>query len=621
MQAASQPSQVTEVSVSSVARPAVPQHFVQFYDADHAAWAKSVGRFLSDGLANREAILVIATPDHQAALVRELRAFGCDSESDVYRDRVRFLDAAKTLMNFMVAGLPDWLRFERVVGGEVKRMAEASMSGGFRAYGEMVGVLWSAGEFAAAIRLEEYWNRLLESTNYKLFCGYPINVFGEDFDHAHMDAIVSAHTHVVPSGDNGDLHEAITRALDESAGMEAVELDGLVEAARFPGTEIPPAEAALLSIRTAMPGQARAVIGAARRHFQSEKRFRALIENSSDAILLLDPAGSLTYASSSSKRVLGYAPHDMAGRSVFDLAHRDDVVTLRRVLEEALASEREPLSVTVRMLREDRRWRWIEGTFTNLIADPDVAAIVANCRDITEQKAAQEKQRQDAEELARYNAELESFAYAATHDLREPLRTVSAFTELLVQRSGADEESEKYSQFILDSVAHMARMLDDLLALTSVGSKASRDPVELRTAVEQAIRDLEQAIQESGASISFGLLPRVLGNESQLTGLMQNLFANAIKYRGPEPPRIEVTAEPLGSEWIVKVRDNGIGIASAYHEQIFGLFKRLHQRSVPGTGIGLAICKKIVEGMGGRIWVESESGKGATFCFTASAAI
>ena len=131
---------------------------------------------------------------------------------------------------------------------------------------------------------------------------------------------------------------------------------------------------------------------------------------------------------------------------------------------------------------------------------------------------------------------------------------------------------------------------------------------------------LEQAIHESGASITLGPLPRVLGNESQLTGLMQNLLSNAIKYRGAEPVRIEVTAEPMANEWVVKVRDNGIGIAPAYHEQIFGLFKRLHQRSVPGTGIGLAICKKIVDGMGGRIWVESEPGKGSTFCFTAQSA-
>jgi light-regulated signal transduction histidine kinase (bacteriophytochrome) len=254
---------------------------------------------------------------------------------------------------------------------------------------------------------------------------------------------------------------------------------------------------------------------------------------------------------------------------------------------------------------------------TNLIDDPDVRAIVANYRDITQQKAAEEKQKRDAEELARYNAELESFAYAATHDLREPLRTVSAFTDLLVQRTGADPENQQYAKFIIDSVAHMSSMLDDLLALTSVSSQAARGTVDLRCAVEQAMKYMEQAIHESGATITVGPLPCVLGNESQLTGLMQNLLANAIKYRSEQPIQIEVTSESTGTECLVKVRDNGIGIAPPYHEQIFGLFKRLHQRSVAGTGIGLAICKKIVDGMGGRIWVESELGKGSTFCFTA----
>ena len=345
-----------------------------------------------------------------------------------------------------------------------------------------------------------------------------------------------------------------------------------------------------------------------------------MIENSSDAISLFDPDGNITYASASTARVLGLQPHELVGRNAFELVHPDSVETVQQTLQEARTNPRGPVQLRARMLGKDGLWRWVEGTFTNLIDDPDVGAIVANYRDITEQKAAEEKQKKNTEELARYNAELESFAYAATHDLREPLRTVSAFTELLVQRANSDEETEKYSQFILDSVAHMSRMLDDLLALTSLSSENARERVDLRRAVEQAINYLERAIRESGASITVGSLPCVLGNESQLTGLMQNLLGNAIKYRGPEALRIEVTAERMGAGWVVKVRDNGIGIAPAYRDQIFGLFKRLHQRSVPGTGIGLAICKKIVDGMGGRIWVESELGKGSTFCFTARSA-
>jgi PAS domain S-box-containing protein len=597
------------------------EHLVQFYDADHAAWAKSVGRYLSLGLQQGDAVLVIATPQHQTAITRQLNLLGCNPESAVYRGQIAFLEAGATLARFMLAGEPDWDRFQNVVGSEMHRLrASCSLSGAFRAYGEMVGVLWSAKEFSAAIRLEEYWNRLLQANPFKLFCGYPINIFTDDFNNSHVHAVVCAHTHVIPTGEDGHLQDAVTRALDEVVGTNAIQLERLIHPARHPHTQVPAAEAAILALHTNLPEQARDIIGTARRYYQSEKRFRALIENSSDAISLFDPDGNISYASASTARVLGFQSDELVGRNAFEMIHPDSRETVRHTLEQVRTNPRHPVQVRARLLGKDGLWRWVEGTFTNLMDDPDVGAIVANYRDITEQKVAEEKQKKDAEDLARYNAELESFAYAATHDLREPLRTVSAFTELLVQRTGCDEETEKYSRFILDSVAHMSRMLDDLLALTSLSSEDARQSVDLRCAVEQAGNYLEQAIHESGASITVGPLPRVLGNESQLTGLMQNLLGNAIKYRGPQAVRIEVTAERMGAGWVVKVRDNGIGIAPAYLDQIFGLFKRLHQRSVPGTGIGLAICKKIVDGMGGRIWVESEPGKGSTFCFTAQSA-
>jgi PAS domain S-box-containing protein len=610
MQAVSQRTQTTEPS----------EHLVQFYDADHAAWAESVGRYLAEGLKQGESVLVIATPEHKKAIARQLNALGCDPDSSAYRGRLVFYDAAQTLAKFMVAGEPNWDRFQDAVGNEIQRLLSTSLNGAFRAYGEMVGVLWSAQEYAAAIRLEEYWNRLLQATRFRLFCGYPINIFNDDFNNSDVHAVVCAHTHVVPTGEDGDLREAVTRALEVVAGSNIKEVERLAQPTRYPNTHVPVAEAAIFGLGSQLPGQARDIIGTARLYYQNEKRFRALIESSFDAISLLDSDANITYASASTARVLGYRPYELVGRNALELMHSDDLETVRQTLEEARTNARGPVQVRARMLAKDRQWRWVEGTFTNLIDDPDVGAIVANYRDITQQKAAEEQQLKAAEELARYNAELESFAYAATHDLREPLRTVGAFTELLVRRANSAEENEQYSKFILDSVAHMSRMLDDLLALTSVTSHATREAVDLGCAVEQATNYLEQAIRESGATITVDPLPRVLGNESQLTGLMQNLLGNAIKYRGPQPIRIEVTAEPMGNRWVVKVRDNGIGIAPAYHDQIFGLFKRLHQRSVPGTGIGLAICKKIVDGMGGRIWVESQPGKGSTFCFTAQSA-
>ena len=571
MQAALTTAQATEPS----------QHLVQFYDADHGVWAKSVGRFLSDGLACGEAALVIATPQHRKDIFRQLNILGCGPSSAESAGRLNFLDADQTLAKFMVGAEPSWDKFQRTIGGEMLRLISASASGSFRAYGEMVGVLWSEREFCAAICLEEYWNRLLQSHRFKLFCGYPINVFADDFHHAHVDAVVCAHTHVVPTGENGHLQDAMARALHEVAGPDSIGLETLIQPGRHPNTQVPAAEAAILGLRHTYSGQARDILGVARRNYQSEKRFRALIENSSDAISLLDPEANITYSSASTARVIGFQGRELIGRSAFSLVHPDDLKAVQHALEEVRTSPSTPVPVRARLSANDTRWRWVEGTFTNLFDDPDVGAIVVNYRDITEQKATEEKQKKDAEELARYNAELESFAYAATHDLREPLRTVSAFTELLVQNTGSNPENQRYAKFIIDSVAHMSHLLDDLLALTSLNSQDARERVDLQAAVDQAINYLEQAIDESDASIIVGTLPSVLGNESQLTGLMQNLLGNAIKYRSQQPVRIEVTAEPLATGWVVKVRDNGIGIAPAYHEQIFGLFKR-------GSGPGAA---------------------------------
>jgi len=462
MQAAWQTSQTTDSS----------EHLVQFYEADPGAWAKSVGRYLADGLKLGEAVLVIATPKHKKALVRQLNALGCcDAGFPQHHGRLGFLDAACTLSRFMVAGEPDWSRFQQTVGGEIQRRRSSSLNGGFRAYGEMVGVLWSAKQFSAAIQLEEYWNRLLLATRFKLFCGYPINIFTEDFSHADVNAVVCAHTHVVPTGENGHLQEAVSRALGEVAGPNTIQLEHLMHPARHPHTQVPVAEAAILGLHSNPPAQARDIIGAARRHYQGEKRFRALIENSSDAISLFDPEANITYTSASTARVLGYQPRDLVGRNAFELVHPDDLGTVRHALDEARTNPSGPVQVRARLRAKDTQWRWVEGTFTNLIDDPDVCAIVANYRDISRQQAAEETQKKAAEKLALYNAELESFAYAATHDLREPLRTVSAFTQLLVQRDGTDEENGKYSKFILDSVAHMSAMLDDLLALTSLTSQ------------------------------------------------------------------------------------------------------------------------------------------------------
>jgi light-regulated signal transduction histidine kinase (bacteriophytochrome) len=247
----------------------------------------------------------------------------------------------------------------------------------------------------------------------------------------------------------------------------------------------------------------------------------------------------------------------------------------------------------------------------------------ANARlqtEIAERKRAQETLQETARELERSNRDLEQFAYVASHDLQEPLRMVATYTQLLAERyqGKLDENADKYIHYVVDGALRMQTLVQDLLAFSRVGRQGgSAALIHCEAALALAVKNLEAAIKESNAHIEYERLPTILVEASQLTQLFQNLIGNAIKFRGLESPVVHVTAEQSGKEWCFAVTDNGIGIAPEHAELIFAIFKRLHTREeYPGSGIGLAICKKIVEQHGGRIWVESEPGRGCTFKFT-----
>jgi signal transduction histidine kinase len=223
-------------------------------------------------------------------------------------------------------------------------------------------------------------------------------------------------------------------------------------------------------------------------------------------------------------------------------------------------------------------------------------------------------------ELARSNAELEQFAYIASHDLQEPLRMVAAYTQLLSERYAGklDENADKFLGYAREGAVRMQVLIQDLLAFSRVvRTGVSRKNVDCNLALEEAMRSLGAAIAESRAVITHSELPTVWAEQTQITQVFQNLIGNAIKFRNGSPPECAVRAEKSDGNWLFTVHDNGIGIAPEYAENIFVVFQRLHARTeYPGNGIGLAICKKIVEHCGGRIWVESEVGQGSTFRFT-----
>lgn len=278
-------------------------------------------------------------------------------------------------------------------------------------------------------------------------------------------------------------------------------------------------------------------------------------------------------------------------------------ITVQKQAEQALINAREELEKRVQK-------RTKQLTEANTVLEAEIA----------ERLVAQQKLEQLTTELTRSNQELEQFAYVASHDLQEPLRAVTSYTQMLARRySGQlDEKADKYVGYIVDGATRMQQLIQDLLTYSRVGRyELKLQPTDCNEVLNRVLKDLQVAIAQSNAIVTFDVLPTVMADTPQIVQLFQNIIGNAIKYRGEEPPQVHISASQQDSEWLFSVRDNGIGIEPQYAERIFVIFQRLHTRKeYSGTGLGLAICKKIVERHGGRIWVESQPGCGSTFYFT-----
>jgi PAS domain S-box-containing protein len=300
--------------------------------------------------------------------------------------------------------------------------------------------------------------------------------------------------------------------------------------------------------------------------------------------------------------------------------HPEDRERVRQDVEQAL-EKREPYDLDYRVLHPNGTVRVLHGRGKVILdADGRPFKVIGTAQNVTERKQAEESLAKHAAELTRSNAELERFAYVASHDLQEPLRMVTSFTQLLAKRyrDKLDKDADEYIAFILDGTRRMHELINDLLAYSRVGRYEQQfKPTNCGEVLSRVLGNLRAAIADTGAQVTHDPLPTLVADRFQLEQLLQNLLSNALKFRGEEPPRIHVSARQQGSEWVFSVRDNGIGVDPQFAGRIFVIFQRLHSRKeYPGTGIGLAICKKIVERHGGRIWVESEPGRGATFYFT-----
>lgn len=355
--------------------------------------------------------------------------------------------------------------------------------------------------------------------------------------------------------------------------------------------------------------------------------FRGLLEAAPDAILLVNPEGNIVLVNAQTEALLGYRREELVGqpveRLIPDRVRERHVASRHRYVQDP---KTRPMGAGLELAarRKDGTEFPVEISLSPMRTD-DGTLIIGILRDVTERKRAEEQLRAQAKQLEAKVREMDDFTHVVSHDLKEPLRGIEAFAGFLLEDYGdrLDDQGKRYLNFLKQSAVRMKDLIHDLLTLASLSRKEPvPESVDLTRAVAQAERDLAYAIQSRQAEIRLPKsLPTVLCDGTQSRELLKNLVSNAIKFNTSQKPVVTISSVDEDGFVRVAVADNGIGIDPRYRERIFDLFERLHaQEEFEGTGAGLAICKKIVEGYGGRIWVESEPGKGSTFLFTLPAA-
>lgn len=351
-----------------------------------------------------------------------------------------------------------------------------------------------------------------------------------------------------------------------------------------------------------------------------KSQLASIVLNSGDAIYAMSIQGQILSWNPAAEKLYGFNEKDAVGRNISIVVPDFKLKELEHLIGKVSKGERIESFETKRM-RRDKSILDVSLTLSPIREESGlVTRVSAISRDITFKKQVEEELRRYAEELALSNEELYVFSYAASHDLQEPLRSIQNFLETLNKKykKRLGPEMEEQINAADDGVTRMYRLITDFLMYSRVGTeRAPKEEIDCNLALKDALANLDAAVKESNAVIKQYTLPKVFGNFVQVTQVFQNLIANAIKYQGENKPNIEVSAEKKDGMWLFAVKDNGIGIEQWFSERIFIVFQKLHDhRKYPGSGIGLALCKRVVEKHGGKIWFESEVGKGTTFLFT-----
>jgi PAS domain S-box-containing protein len=356
--------------------------------------------------------------------------------------------------------------------------------------------------------------------------------------------------------------------------------------------------------------------------FRERAFMRQVIDATPGFVFVKDWDGRFLLGNKGIARHYGTGTSAIEGRTVADFnSNPQEVERFIRDDREVMRSRELKLIAEEPVTSADGRKGWYT-TIKVPLLEPDgtCTKILGVSTEITDRRQAEQRLKETADELARSNKDLEEFAYVASHDLQEPVRMVQSFMQLLAERYGGqlDETAREYIAFAVDGADRLHQLILALLDYSRVGSRAALLPLDLNASLDLALNNLGPLIRETGTEIQREPLPTVRGDETQLTQLLQNLICNAMKYHRPGvTPAINIGVRRQDAERVIWVRDNGIGIPEEHFERIFQMFQRLHtSQEYPGTGIGLAICKKIVERHGGRIWVESDPGRGSTFFFT-----